>query len=188
MFEKKRRTSSHSTMAHRASRGGIPLLILKLAEEYNRSPAICPVTFWTATTHAGVRSTVSSLYKLVLSIPVSASFWAAVGCVLKVRVTFRFFVVFLVVFFLNILFPNTDFLEPCLRTRQYNTRNPNPKMGLPWWCDMMEKSGSLRTEKTSLSHPAPYTQMVCFQGNMLLWPLVGLSITLATSSSSNHLS
>lgn len=107
MFEKKRRTSSHSTMAHRASRGGSPLLILKLAEEYNRSPAICPVTFWTATTHAWVRSTVSSLYKLVLSVPGSASFWAAVGRVLKVRVTFRFFVVFLVVFFF--------FFNPCVR-------------------------------------------------------------------------
>lgn len=138
-------------MAHKASRGGSPLLILKLAQEYNRSPAICPVTFWTTTTHTWVWSIVSNLYKLVLSIPVSTSFWAAVGCVLKVRIIFRVFCCSFGVgfggFFFNISFPNTDFLEPCLRTRQYNTRNPHPKMDLPRWCDMLEKSSSLRAEE-----------------------------------------
>lgn len=158
IFEEKRRPGSNSKMAKRASGRGNPCLILKLAQGHQYSPATQPYH-------------ISELLQLMSRCGLSVQVWQYVVC-LEVRITTFFF-------FFNFLFKR--FLEPWLKTRQ-NIRNSSFKIGLPWRCDVTEKSGSPRTEENFAGPSSPLYTIVCCQGNM------AFSITLAANSSSNHLS
>lgn len=152
-FEKKRRASSNSTMAKRASRGGGPWPIPMLGAW--RLTSTHPVPCQSCFNSSPAATKVRHLHKFV---PTGSRLWVwRSGSLL-----------FLFLFLFYIFFPKIDFLEPWLRIRE-NTRNSSPQNRSPLglWYDrevrLPETRRTLHWSTQPLIHdgmlPGKYTSL-----------------------------